>query len=91
MSSLSYMDPEYDQEFIRPAVRDTAGLLKLFQNFLMLLFFALRNTSIDKSDTPSVKAHWIQKGERLGEFRLGSTVVLLLEVPPEFQWDVVSE
>lgn len=63
MSSLSYMDPEYDQEFIRPTVRES-------------------------SDIPSLKAHWVEKGERIGEFRLGSTVVLIFEVPQTFQWDV---
>lgn len=30
----------------------------------------------------------VQSGEHLGEFRLGSTVVLLFESPEDYQWDV---
>lgn len=38
-----------------------------------------------------VRAQWVTKGERLGEFRMGSTIVLILEVPLTFKWDVVSQ
>lgn len=32
----------------------------------------------------------IARGEEIGQFKLGSTVVMIMEVPESFQWEVVS-